>query len=304
LLLNEAALAMNTAPTETSSLPPIHIGTCAWTYDDWRGVFYPEHLPAGERLAWYARWFNAVEVDSTFYHAPTPQVASHWAEVAPAGFQFSCKVPREITHKRKLRECTELLADFLSGIEPLEEKLGCLLIQLPPRFTPKHDEHALREFIHHLPRSFPWAIEFRGHEWRYPRIAHLLEEHGVAWVWNDQTSVAEADTAAFEFHPRTADFAVLRLLGDPSTKYLPDGSRVHQYTRLQWPRTGSLDNWVAKIRGDGPHLRRVLVLCSNHFEGFAPLTVQRIAERLGIPQQLPDESELRPREDSDQLELL
>src|SRR4051812_20944428 len=87
----------------------IKIGTCAWSYEDWRGVFYPEHLPAGERLEFYARHFPAVEVDSTFYHAPTPHVAAHWAEVTPPDFAFSCKLPREITHERKLRDSAEAL---------------------------------------------------------------------------------------------------------------------------------------------------------------------------------------------------
>jgi uncharacterized protein YecE (DUF72 family) len=294
---------MSGASPETPAMPPIHFGTCAWTHDDWRGLFYPAHLAAAERLAWYARWFNAVEVDSTFYHAPTPHVAAHWAEVTPEDFRFSCKVPREITHERKLRDCREPLAEFLRGVAPLEGKLACLLVQLPPRFTPKHDEQALREFVHHLPRGMPWAVEFRDHEWRYPRIAHLLEEHGVAWAWNDQTTVAAADTAAFEFHPRTADFAVLRLLGDPATKYLPDGSLVHHYTKLLWPRAASLDNWAAKIRNDAPHLRRVLILCNNHFEGYSPLTAQRIAERLGFQQRLPGPADLRADADDPQLEL-
>jgi uncharacterized protein YecE (DUF72 family) len=294
---------MNGPQPDATPLPPIHIGTCAWTHDDWRGRFYPPHLPAGERLAWYARWFNAVEVDSTFYHTPTPHVAAHWAEVTPDDFRFSCKVPREITHERKLRDCAEPLAEFIRGIEPLGKKLACLLIQLPPRFSPKHDEHALREFVHQLPQALPWAVEFRDHEWRYPRIAHLLEEHHIAWAWNDQTTVAAADTAAFEFHPRTADFAVLRLLGDPATKYLPDGSLVHRYTQLLWPRAESLDNWAAKIRNEAPHLRRVLILCNNHFEGYSPLTAQRIAERLHVPQQVPARHDLRTGTDGAQLDL-
>ena len=77
-------------------LAKIKIGTCAWSYDDWRGVFYPGHLPASERLAFYTQHFTSVEVDSTFYHAPAPHVTAHWSEVAPAGFVFSPKLTREI----------------------------------------------------------------------------------------------------------------------------------------------------------------------------------------------------------------
>src|SRR5262245_43572491 len=109
--------------------PSIRLGTCAWSYDDWRGAFYPEHLPAGERLPFYARHFPTVEVDSTFYHPPAPHVSAHWAEVTPDHFRFSPKLPREITHERKLRDCREPLDAFLAGIEPLGEKLGAVLIQ-------------------------------------------------------------------------------------------------------------------------------------------------------------------------------
>ncbi len=282
---------------------PVSFGTCAWTHDDWRGVFYPEHLAPSGRLAWYARFFGAVEVDSTFYHPPPPKVAAHWAEVTPAGFRFSCKVPREITHEAKLRDCGEPLAAFLRGIEPLGEKLACLLIQLPPWFAPQHDEHALREFLRHLPAGFPWAVEFRDHAWRLPRIAHLLEQHSVCWAWSDQTTLEGADAAAFDFHPRTAPLAVIRLMGDQSTKYRPDGSLIHHYDRLRWPRTASLENWAAKIQVEREHLREILVFANNHFEGFSPLTAQRLAGMLGTTLALPRPAELHPSGKAAQPEL-
>lgn len=272
----------------------LHIGTCAWSHDDWRGAFYPEHLPPAEWLAFYSRWFDAVEVDSTFYHIPTPAVTAHWAEVTPPGFRFSCKVPREITHDRRLRDSGEALAAFLRGVEPLGEKLACLLVQTPRWFDPKHDEHALREFILALPRSFPWAVEFRDQTWHLPRIAHLLEHHGIAWVWNDLSPLAEADAAAFGFFPRTAEFAVVRLMGDPATKYRADGTRVHHYREPQWSRAQSLENWAVKIRQELPGLREVLVFSNNHFEGFAPRTVREIGRLLGKTVELPGPEELNP----------
>ena len=120
----------------------LSVGTCAWSFEDWRGVFYPEHLPAGERLAFYSRHFGAVEIDSTFYHAPSPAVAEHWLEITPPDFVFTAKVPREITHERKLRDSADALAAFLAALEPLGEKLACVLVQLPPFFTPQHDAAA------------------------------------------------------------------------------------------------------------------------------------------------------------------
>ena len=279
------------------------IGTCAWSYDDWRGVFYPEHLPAGERLAFFARHFGTVEIDSTFYHAPAPHVSEHWAEATPPEFVFSAKLPRLLTHEQRLRDWQGPLAAFLEGIAPLHGKLGAVLIQLPPFFHPRHDETALRDFIRHLPAKPRFAVEFRDPAWHLPRIAHLLEEHRVCWAWNDTTTPEHAGEAPFGFWPKTADFLYVRLLGDLETKYHADGSRIHQYRQLQWPRTAALDGWAEKIRVAHAQVERTFVYTANHFEGLGPATAARLAERLGQPVALPSADELAGR-DTRQLTLL
>src|SRR4051812_6459470 len=142
---------------------PAHIGTCAWSFDDWHGVFYPPHLPTAERLAYYAQTFNSVEVDSTFYAAPNPVTARHWCEITPRDFVFSCKLPRAITHDRKLRDSRELLLDFLHAIAPLQPKLGAVLLQMPPYFKVRSgDEAGLREFLSLLPRAIRFTVAFRA----------------------------------------------------------------------------------------------------------------------------------------------
>jgi uncharacterized protein YecE (DUF72 family) len=269
---------------------PAHltIGTCAWSFDDWRGVFYPEHLPAGDRLEFYARHFPAVEADSTFYHAPAPHVAAHWAEVTPPDFAFACKLSREITHERMLRDCAEPLRAFTAAIAPLGRKLSCVLVQLPPFFQLRRDETALRDFVRHLPADVRFAIEFRHADWHLPRIAHLMEEHGVAWVWSDDSPLEQQSEGAFEFLPDTADFIYVRLMGDLEKKYRGEGGRIHHYRELQWPRDAALEHWAARIRQAAGNHRQVFVAVNNHFEGFAPQTVQRLAEKLGLPLSMPD----------------
>jgi len=281
----------------------IHVGTCAWSYDDWRGVFYPEHLPQAERLAFFARHFSAVEIDSTFYHAPVAPVAEHWAEVTPHDFLFAAKMPREITHERGLRDCAAEVDAFVQSIGHLHAKLACVLVQLPPYFTAKKDEHALRDFVRQLPRGPRFAIEFRDRDWHHPRIVNLLAEHHVCWVWNDVSDIEHADEAAFGAWPHTTDFLYVRLLGDLDTKYRPDGNRIHQYRRLMWPREAALESWVEKVRATLPQVTRALVFVSNHFEGFAPQTAARVAEKFGLPVKLPTADELAGR-DTRQLRLL
>ena len=250
-------------------------------------MFYPGHLAPAKWLEFYARHLRAVEVDSTFYHAPTPHAAAHWSEVTPPHFRFACKLPREITHERKLRASAEVLAAFLAGLEPLGEKLACVLVQLPPFFTPQHDAAALREFVRALPGAVRFAIEFRHPAWHVPRFAHLLEEHGVCWVWSDATALEEQAEGAFEFQPDTADFTYVRLLGDLGRKYGPDGRQIHRYRELLWPRDPGLESWTVRIRQAAESKAAVFVAASNHYEGFAPQTCQRLGERLGAKIELP-----------------
>src|SRR4029450_4683300 len=130
----------------------IRIGACAWSFDDWRGAFYPPDLPNAQWLEFYANYFPAVEVDSTFYAAPSENTVRRWIEVTPAAFRFACKLPREITHARRLRDCTAELNSFLHALEALASKLQVILIQLPPSFAPKDGKRVLREFLGGLPR--------------------------------------------------------------------------------------------------------------------------------------------------------
>ncbi|HET6407249.1 MAG TPA: DUF72 domain-containing protein [Chthoniobacteraceae bacterium] len=278
----------------SQSPPAIRLGTCAWSFDDWRSVFYPDHLPSGERLKYYARHFSTVEVDSTFYHPPAPHVSAHWAEVTPLDFLFSLKLSREITHERKLREWRQPFDEFLTGLQPLRSKLATVFVQLPPYFELKHDEQALRDFVRHLPRDVRFAIEFRDPSWHLPRIAHLLEEHSVCWVWNDVTAFEQASEGAFGFWPQTTDFIYLRLLGDLESKYDPEkGERMHHYRELMWARDDAIENWAEKVRAASEHTRPILIYSANHFEGFAPATAVRLGQKLGMPLELPTSEEMR-----------
>lgn len=270
-------------PGTLDSLDKIKIGTCAWSYEDWRGVFYPEHLPPAERLPFYARHFSSVEVDSTFYAAPARRTSQHWYEATPANFTFSCKLPREITHERRLRAAADPLSAFLHSIEPLGEKLGCVLLQLPASFRPRQDEPALRDFVRALPSRVPFVIEFRHHDWHQPRIVRLLEEHRIGWAWTDVTPLDHQQEGAFEFLPQTTDLLYLRLLGDLEKKYGADGKPIHTYRELLWPRDASLENWATRLRQRLAEASRVFIHTSNHFEGFAPQTARRLAVLLELP---------------------
>lgn len=259
---------------------PVKLGTCAWSFDDWRGAFYPPELPPNQWLGWYARFLSAVEIDSTFYAAPSAQTIANWLNATPDDFRFTCKLPREITHSRKLRNSGDLVHAFLASIKPLRPKLGPVLIQLPPYFEPSQDEDALKDFIFELPHEISFAVEFRHPDWHQPRIVKLLENMGICWVWNDTSSLRNQNRAPFTFLPQTADCLYIRLLGDLKTKS-HHGVSPHHYNRLMWPRDFALESWAVKIKKNLGKARCIYVFANNHYEGFSPQTCQRLARHLG-----------------------
>jgi uncharacterized protein YecE (DUF72 family) len=269
----------------------IRIGSCAWSFDDWRDVFYPHELPESHWLEFYAGHFPAVEVDSTFHAAPTEATVRRWAETTSASFRFTCKLPRQITHICRLRDCAAELISFLRAIELLGPKLQVILIQLPPSLTPADGKHALRKFLAQLPRDFRFAVEFRHAGWHRPQFIRLVEKYRICWVWADTTPLNERNLAPFEFLPCTTDFLYLRLLGDYATKYDIDGGHIHRYEKLLWKREAALESWSLKIQRHLSDVRSVWAFAGNHFEGFAPETCQRLAQRLGFDLPLPLETE-------------
>ena len=280
----------------------IRLGACAWSFEEWRGTFYPAELPAERWLEFYAQYFSAVEVDSTFYAAPSESTVVRWVESTPASFRFACKLPRAITHACRLRDCAADFTAFLRAIEPLAPKLHVILVQLPPSFAPKDGRAALRSFLEQLPRDFRFAIEFRHHGWHRPQVVRLLQKHRVCWVWADTSPLNERNLAPFELWPNTTDFLYVRLLGDYATKYRQDGARVHQYGKLLWKREAALESWALKIERHLEETRSVWTFVNNHFEGFAPETCQRLANQLGYDLPLPSSAETLSA-DPGQLEL-
>lgn len=265
----------------------IRLGTCAWSFEEWRGSFYPADLPADRSLEFYSRYFPAVEVDSTFYGTPADSTVARWVESTPASFRFICKLPRTITHACRLRDCRADFAAFLRAMEALAPKLQVILIQLPPSYAPKEGKPALRDFLEQLPRDFRFAIEFRHPGWHRPQVIRLLEKHRVCWVWADTSPLNERNLAPFELWPRTTDFLYVRLLGDYATKYDGDGQRVHPYGKLLWKREAALESWALKIERHLQEVRNVWTFVNNHYEGFAPETCQRLAQRLRYELPLP-----------------
>src|ERR1700676_1521949 len=134
------------------------VGTSGYSYKEWLGHFYPEKLPAGEMLRYYAKHFSTVEINNTFYRMPAESMLAQWLEQVPEAFTFTLKAPKRITHDKRLREAGPDVAEFLRRADTLGGRLGLLLFQLPPYV--KKDPPRLRDFLDLLPPAKRVAFEF------------------------------------------------------------------------------------------------------------------------------------------------
>jgi uncharacterized protein YecE (DUF72 family) len=162
----------------------IWVGTSGWQYPPWKGVFYPDKLPQREWLRYYATRFPIVEVNNSFYRLPEESSFDRWREESPAGFVFALKASRYITHIRRLREPKDPVTLFWSRAGRLQEKLGPILFQLPPRF--RADAALLEDFLAVLPKAMRAAFEFRDDSWGQDQVLGALDRAGAAWVLADR----------------------------------------------------------------------------------------------------------------------
>jgi uncharacterized protein YecE (DUF72 family) len=157
----------------------IHVGTSGWSYRHWKGPFYPERLPAMRYLSHYAGIFRTVEVNSSFYGLPAAATFSSWREAVPRGFVFALKASRFITHMKKLKGAQDALDRFLQRADALEDALGPVLFQTPPRL--ERDAALLEDFLGILPSGYTFAFEFRNPSWFDSRVYEALDARGAAF---------------------------------------------------------------------------------------------------------------------------
>jgi uncharacterized protein YecE (DUF72 family) len=153
----------------------VRTGTSGYSFPEWKGHFYPEKLPAGDMLRFYAERFSTVELNNTFYRMPTERVARGWADHVPDGFTFAVKAPRRIT---RLTDVADPLGFFLRSVSHLGEHLGPILVQLPP--TARKDTGKLRGFFDETPPGHRIAFEFRHASWFDDEVFDVLRANQAA----------------------------------------------------------------------------------------------------------------------------
>lgn len=257
----------------------IRVGTAGWTLP----IGWQDRFPEGEtHLHRYGRVFRAVEINRTFRKTPRPSTFARWADRVPDGFRFSVKVPREVTHDRRLEEAGEPLSQLLDTASRLGDRLGPLLVQLPPSlaFDPGVAERflaTLREL-----REGPDVLEARHDSWFVDAADALLARHRVARVAADPPrSEADGRPGGWE------GLAYFRLHGRPRTyysAYREDGDAWRREGGDDDPGDGErpgLDDWLDRAKAADGEAEEVWVIFDNTARGEGTGDALATAERLG-----------------------
>ena len=208
-------------------VPFFYVGCAGWAIPSRIAESFPG---AGSHLNRYAQVFNAVEINSSFYRTHLPKTYRRWADAVPETFRFSVKFPRTITHHAMLQACGDLLPGFLAGVDELGVRLGCLLLQLPPRLS--WNAALLVPFLERLRRlhAGPIACEPRHASWFNADVERILANYRIARVGADPALSMRARVPAGDRH-----LAYLRLHGSPRVyrDSYDDVSILNLATRLQ-----------------------------------------------------------------------
>ena len=274
----------------------IYIGTSGWSYPSgegrWEGVFYPKGIET-DHLEYYSRYFNAVEVNSSFYRPISPNVAANWVKKTPRDFRFTAKLYQKFTHPKMFEEATGKVAQldpadfdtFRAGLQPLGEsgKLGALLAQFPPSF--KHDEESVI-YLEDLIRSFkdyPMAVELRHRSWSDdPDTFRLLETYKVAWCIIDEpkfrTSIGDV--------PLTSEFGYFRFHGRNAMEWWK-GDRETRYNYLYSPQ--ELRGLAAEVKEVSERTGDSYFFYNNHYGAKAVVNALQMKLELHqpVPKDLP-----------------
>lgn len=230
----------------------IWIGTSGYNYPEWKGSFYPETLPAAKMLPYYAERLPTVEINYTYYRAPTESILQGWARATPERFKLTLKAPKRITHDARLKECGERVRQFLDTAQVLGSKLGAVLFQFPPTF--KKELGVFDAFLAELPPVLCAAFEFRHASWFVEEVYARLRARNLALCIADSEALSTPVTI-------TAGYAYFRL-------------RDEGYTG------DDLARWADTIRASTEACSDVFVYFKHEEAGKGPEFARTLADRL------------------------
>jgi uncharacterized protein YecE (DUF72 family) len=234
----------------------VRIGTSGWTYDGWRGSFYPDDVPKKEWLKYYAQRFATAEINGSFYRTPSLEAVGAWRDNTPKHFVFTWKASKFITHWKRLKPdiSENSVALMQTRLQTLAPKTAAVLFQLPPQFH--SDPRRLSSFLHMLSKDYRYAFEFRHKSWYSDEVFEILRRHEVALCLSDHGDAPSP-------WETTANHVYIRGHG-PSGRY--HGSYPHK----------TLRRWADEIAKWTRQKRDVLVYFDNDQKAAAPKDALRL----------------------------
>jgi uncharacterized protein YecE (DUF72 family) len=237
----------------------VYVGTSGWSYKSWGKDFYPADLPASKQLHFYVSRFPTVEINRTFYRLPTTKAFGDWNREAPAGFVYSIKGSRAVTHFKRLRPGAKSLGLLLNRSKKLGSHCGPILWQLPASL--KKDSERLGKFLRTLRPHFTHAIEFRDPSWIDEEVFAILRRHGIA-------SVAVSSQAMPPCFEVTANFVYVRFHG-------LKGGAAHDYSERE------LTPWARFLRESAQNGLNGFAYFNNDMNARAPLNARQLIKMVG-----------------------
>ena len=238
----------------------IWVGTSGYNYPEWKGNFYPEKHPAAKMLPYYAERFSTVEINYTFYRAPTAKILDGWSRATPDAFRLTLKAPRRITHEARLRDCADSVQYFLETAAGLGPKLGALLFQLPPSL--RKDLPVFDAFLAWIPSGVVAAFEFRHESWFDGEVCARLRARNLALC------VADSERLSTPLEV-TADYAYFRLRDEG---YAP--ADIARWAEVIQDRTAACRDVYVYFKheeeGKGPEFARMLMAGLDASAGLVP----------------------------------
>ena len=270
----------------------IRFGVAGWSYDDWYGPVYPADRKgkrAFDPLAYLARYFDTIEVNSTFYRPASERSARSWARRVADNptFRFTAKLNQRFTHQRDTAWTTDEVGEVRRGFAPLMEagRLGCVLVQFPWSF--KRDA-ASREWLGDLVGAFaefPLAVEVRHSSWNVPDFYAGLRDRRVAAVNIDQPIFGRSIKPGTEV---TAPVGYVRLHGRNYENWFRDDAESHERYDYLYSKD-ELDGWLDRIHEVARQAQETYVITNNHFRGQAPTNALMLRAMAGQDAAVPEE---------------
>ncbi len=278
--MSDLLLPLDTTPVA----PSIRVGPAGWSYRDWEGPVYPPHGSRFDPLSWLARWFDTIEVNSSFYRIPPPQHAKSWARRVAANpdFRFAVKLYRGFTHEPEGASSAEV-DEFRRFLDPLLEsgRFGALLMQFPWSFKREDDaDRRLARLFRAFP-DVPSVVEVRHGSFQQEDFYRFLDDERIGFANIDQPVFGDSIRPSGVV---TGPVGYIRLHGRNYQKWFAHEEAWERYDYLY--SREELQPWVERAR-EMSRKKEVMVITNNHFRGKAVVNALEMKQELGQTVEIP-----------------